>query len=131
FFRAGESGKKWFARAYRFYYRRIVLPRKPAAAQRERIIAAGYEAAPLLRQAWESFGAPDADIRHLVPQIQCPVWIAWARSDRVIPWALCRGAARKFPNRKIALLRGGHSAFLEAPDRFAKAFRAFSRKALR
>ncbi len=109
----------------------LVLPRKAAAAERERIIAAGYEMAPLLRQAWESFAAPDADIRHLVPQVKCPVWIAWARSDRVIPWALCRAAARKFPNRKITLFRGGHSAFLENPERFAKAFRAFAKKALK
>lgn len=130
FFRAGENGRKWFARAYRFYYRHVVLPRKPARAQRERIIAAGYEAAPLLRQAWESFAAPDADIRQLVPQIQCPVWIAWARGDRVIPWSMCRAAARKFPNRKITLFAGGHSAFLENPERFAKGFRAFAKKAL-
>lgn len=131
FFRAGENGRKWFARAYRFYYRRIVLPRKPAAAQRARIIAAGFEAAPLLRQAWESFAAPDADIRHLAPQIKCPVWIAWARPDRVIPWAMCRAAARKFPNRKITFFRGGHAAFLENPERFARGFRAFAKKALR
>ena len=131
FFRAGENGKTWFARAYRFYYRRLVLPRKSAAAQRERIIAAGTEMAPLLRQAWESFAAPQADIRHLVPQIKCPVWIAWARSDRVIPWALCRAAARKFPNRKITLFPGGHAAFLENPERFAKGFRAFAKKALK
>jgi pimeloyl-ACP methyl ester carboxylesterase len=130
FFRAGENGKKWFAPAFRFYYRRIVWPRAPKEA-RERVIAAGYEMAPLLRQAWESFAAPDADIRHLVPAIKSPVWIAWARGDRVIPWALCRAAARKFPNRKITLFRGGHSAFLEDPKRFAKAFRAFAKKALK
>jgi pimeloyl-ACP methyl ester carboxylesterase len=129
FFRAGERGKKWFAPAFRFYYRRIVWPRAPKEA-RERVIAACYEIAPLLRQAWESFGEPDADIRHLVPQIKAPVWIAWARSDRVIPWALCRTAARKFPDRKIQLFRGGHSAFIENPQRFAKGFRAFAKKAL-
>ena len=131
FFRAGENGKKWFPRAYRFYYRRMVLPRKAATAQRDRIIAAGEEMAPLLRQAWESFAAPEADICHLVPEIKCPVWIAWARSDRVIPWAFCRAAARKFPSRKITLFPGGHSAFLENPERFAKGFRAFAKKALR
>jgi len=130
FFRAGENGKRWFAPAFRFYYRRIVWPRAPKET-RERIIAAGYEMAPLLRQAWESFAAPEADIRHLVPEIKCPVWIAWARSDRVIPWALCRAAARKFPNRKITLFRGGHSAFVENPERFAKGFRAFAKKALK
>ncbi|MBI3677453.1 MAG: alpha/beta fold hydrolase [Proteobacteria bacterium] len=47
FFRAGETGKPWFARAFRFYYRRVVLPLRPAREQRERIIASGYEIAPL------------------------------------------------------------------------------------
>ncbi|HUJ03780.1 MAG TPA: alpha/beta hydrolase [Rhizomicrobium sp.] len=131
FFRAGEQGKQWFPRVYRFYYRRIVLPRRAARAQRERIVAAGMEMAPLLRQAWESFAAPEADIRRLVPTITCPVWIAWARGDRVIPWMLCRAAARRFPNRRVTFFRGGHSAFLENPERFAKGFRAFAKKALK
>ncbi len=66
-------------------------------------------------------------IRHLAAQIECPVWIAWVRSDRVIPRAMCRAA----PNRKITPFRGGHSAVLEDPERFAKGFKAFAKKALR
>ncbi|MBI3677452.1 MAG: hypothetical protein HY243_12640 [Proteobacteria bacterium] len=53
------------------------------------------------------------------------MFIAWARSDRVIPWSVCRKAARRFPVRHIQLFRGGHAAFLENPKDFAKSFRRF------
>lgn len=127
-FRAGENGKTWFARGFRFYYRRLVLPSHTARQQRERIIASAYEIAPLLRAAWEGFALPQSDLRHLVPRITCPVWIAWARSDRVIPWAICRKAARRFPVHRVQLFRGGHAAFLENPKDFAKGFRRFVAK---
>jgi pimeloyl-ACP methyl ester carboxylesterase len=130
FFRAGEHDKRWFARAFRFYYRRMVLPLRPAREQRERIIASGYEIAPLLRAAWEGFARPQSDLRHLVPRVTCPVFIAWARSDRVIPWSVCRKAVKKSPLHRIELFRGGHAAFLENPKDFAKSFRRFVQKYL-
>jgi 4,5:9,10-diseco-3-hydroxy-5,9,17-trioxoandrosta-1(10),2-diene-4-oate hydrolase len=129
FFRAGEERRGWFAPAFRFYYRRLVLPR--ARTEADRIIAAGYEIAPLLRQAWESFARPDADIRALTVQVTCPVLLAWARSDRIIPWSGSRRATRGFRDRTVALFRGGHSAFLEDPDRFAATFRKFLRSRVR
>ena len=125
FFAAGERGATWFAGAFRFYYRRIVLPR--ARDEAERIIASGYEIAGTLRQAWEGFAHPEADIRALVPRVKCPVFIAWAKSDRVIVWSLCRKAARKFKDVRIKFFRGGHAAFLEDTDRFARAFRQFAK----
>lgn len=124
FFRAGERGRRWYAPAFRLYYRQV-LP--DARAERERITAADYEIAPVLRQAWESFARPEADLRNLVAQVECPVWIAWARSDRIIAWPRCREAARGFRNVAISLLNGGHAAFLEDPDRFAAGFRTFMR----
>lgn len=125
FFAAGERHAKWFAGAFRFYYRRMVLPR--ARAQGERIIASGYEIAGLLRQAWEGFAQDEADIRALVPRVQCPVFIAWAKSDRVILWSLCAKAARQFRDVRIKFFRGGHAAFLEDAERFARAFRQFAK----
>jgi pimeloyl-ACP methyl ester carboxylesterase len=125
FFKAGERHAKWFARAFRFYYRRIVLPR--ARAQGDRIASSGYEIAGLLRAAWEGFARPQADIRALVPRVKCPVFIAWAKSDHVIVWSLCRKAARKFPDMRIKFFRGGHAAFLEDAQRFARAFRQFAK----
>jgi len=125
FFAAGERGATWFAGAFRFYYRRIVLPR--AHEEAERIIASGYEIAGLLRQAFDGFAQPDADIRAVVPRVKCPVFIAWAKSDRVIVWSFCRKAARKFTDVRIAFFRGGHAAFLEDTERFARAFRQFAK----
>lgn len=125
FFRAGELGKKWFGPAYRFYYTRLVLPRAPQA-HRERIVAAGYEMAANLRGAWESFARPDADIRTRVAKVNCPILFAWAKSDQLIPWSGSKKAAMTAKNGTIALLKGGHSAFVEDPDNFARVLRAFA-----
>jgi 4,5:9,10-diseco-3-hydroxy-5,9,17-trioxoandrosta-1(10),2-diene-4-oate hydrolase len=124
FFAAGERGAKWFAGAFRFYYRRLVLPRAPQQAAR--IIASGYEIAGVLRAAWENFAAPEADIRALVPKVRCPVFIAWAKSDRVIAWSACKKAAQRFPDLRVQFFCGGHAAFLEDAERFARAFRRFA-----
>jgi pimeloyl-ACP methyl ester carboxylesterase len=123
FFRAGENGKKWFAGAFRFYYGRMVLPY--GGAQRDRIIAAGYEIAGVLRAAWEGFALPEADTRALAPQIKCPVWLAWAKSDQIIAWSRVKRAATTFPDHHVSMFRGGHSAFLEDAENFANGFRAF------
>jgi 4,5:9,10-diseco-3-hydroxy-5,9,17-trioxoandrosta-1(10),2-diene-4-oate hydrolase len=125
FFAAGERRARWFARAFRFYYRWMVLPRAPA--QTERIIASGYEIAGVLRQAWEGFAQTDADIRELAQRVRCPVFVAWAKSDRVILWSLRAKAVRRFPDVRIQFFRGGHAAFLEDAERFARAFRQFAK----
>jgi 4,5:9,10-diseco-3-hydroxy-5,9,17-trioxoandrosta-1(10),2-diene-4-oate hydrolase len=124
FFAAGERRAKWFADAFRFYYRRIVLPR--ARAQADRIASSGTEIAGLLRAAWEGFATPEADIRALVSCVKCPVFIAWTKSDRVIPWSLSRKAARQFKDMRVKFFRGGHAAFLEDTQRFARTFRQFA-----
>jgi pimeloyl-ACP methyl ester carboxylesterase len=125
FFGAGERGRWWYARAFGFYYRRV-LTRPPAFEQRARIIASAYEIARPLRQAWESFATPEADARHLVKEVRCPVWLAWAKDDTIIPWKDSERAARDFPQARVALLDGGHAAFLEDPDRFAVGLRGFA-----
>lgn len=127
FFAAGARGAGWFERAFAFYYRRIVLPSPAAAEQRARIIAAGAETAAVLEQAWRSFAQPDADLRALASRLTVPVWGAWARSDRVIPLWMCRPALHRIPNlRRITTYVGGHSAFLEQPDAFARDLLAFA-----
>ncbi|TJY59032.1 alpha/beta hydrolase [Sinimarinibacterium sp. CAU 1509] len=126
FFAAGERGARWFARAYAFYYRWIVLPAPAAAARRAQIIAAGYACAPLLRRAWASFARPQADLRDLAAALDVPVWCAWARSDRVIPLLLCRPAIRRMKHATLSRFSGGHSAFLEQPEAFLREFRAFA-----
>jgi len=56
------------------------------------------------------------------------VLLAWAKSDRIVPWSESRKAVRGFRNRTVKLFRGGHAAFLEDADRFARAFRRFARE---
>ena len=129
FFDAGARGASWFDAAFAFYYRRLVLPCAPARAQRDRIIAAGRQLAPLLTQSWRGFAESDADLRRLAPEIKIPVWFAWAKSDQLVAWSRSKPAAWRFPNRTITLFRGGHAAFLEDPDRFAQHFLKFTQAA--
>lgn len=121
------SGARWFMPLFALYYRRLVLPRAYAREQRERIIAAGHELAPVLREAWRSFGQPDADLRVLASTIQAPVWLAWARNDRVIPLWMCRAAIARIPHATLSTFDAGHAAFLEDPRAFLDGLRAFLR----
>jgi len=125
FFLAGENGKRWFPRAYDFYYSRFVLPRADTT-HRARIIAAGPEMAATLRAAWEGFADTGADTRHLVPKVQCPVFIAWAKNDQIIQWSRSKTAVRKFRDKRTQLFNGGHAAFLEDAAAFASGLRSFA-----
>lgn len=114
FFAAGARGARWFPFAYAAYYR-LVLQRGAARAQRRRIIAAGPEMAAVLRDAWQSFGQPDADQRALAARITCPVLFAWAARDRIILLSRNRPAIGAFPNARLRLFPAGHAAHLETP----------------
>jgi pimeloyl-ACP methyl ester carboxylesterase len=126
FFAAGARGARWFGAAYGAYYRLLVLPSRAAAAQRRRIVACGYEMAGKLRDAWAGFGAPEADIREVAWSLDVPVWFAWARHDRVIPLSFCRPAIDRMTRAVVSTFPGGHAAFLEQPDAFAKGFADFA-----
>jgi pimeloyl-ACP methyl ester carboxylesterase len=124
FFASGASGARWFPRAFAAYYR-IVLPAVPAAAQRARIVAAGPEMAALLKEAWDSFRQPEADLRTRATSLAIPVLFAWAKQDRIVAWSRSKAAVAAIPNREVQMFRGGHSAFLEDPAAFHAAFLAF------
>lgn len=126
FFAAGERGADWFGIAFRAYYRFLVLPKRAAKAQRRRIVAAGYENARALREAWESFAAPEADIRTLVTTIEVPVWFAWAKGDRIVSLKQSRPAIDAMKDARVTTFGGGHAPFLEQPKAFAKAFVKFA-----
>lgn len=126
FFEAGVRSAPWFDWAFAAYYRWLVLPRKPARQQRERIIARGRALAPLLAQSWRGFAEADADLRALPPEVAVPVLLAWAKSDQLVAWSRSKRAALRFPNRTVTLFRGGHAAFLEDPERFAEKFVRFA-----
>jgi 4,5:9,10-diseco-3-hydroxy-5,9,17-trioxoandrosta-1(10),2-diene-4-oate hydrolase len=124
FFAAGSRRAVWFPRAFAAYYR-TVLQRSAAAAQRARIVASAYEIAPVLRDAWVSFGAPDADLRDLVPTIQCPTLFAWGVRDVAVQLRRSLPAISRFPNVRVERFAAGHAAHLETPDELVAAVRRF------
>jgi len=124
-FARGEAGDPGFPEAYRRYYEKV-LSAPAAAARRAEIVAEGPRLAPLLHEAWIGFGEPDADLRALIPEVRCPVFIAWAKRDRSIPWMFSQAGARRFPDHRVEFFEGGHSAFLEAPAEFDAALQRFA-----
>jgi pimeloyl-ACP methyl ester carboxylesterase len=127
-FAAGARGAVWYPAYFSLYYR-LVLPRSPAKAQRARIIAACRETAAALSQAWASFAEPEADIREPLFRLRPPVLFAWAKNDQIVSFARSRAAVLK-SKATVEMFRGGHSPFLEDPDRFAERFIAFARATL-
>jgi pimeloyl-ACP methyl ester carboxylesterase len=127
FFGAGERGAGWFARAFTAYYR-IVLPARPAVEQRARIVAAGPEMARLLKQAWDSFRQPDADLRLRAKKLAVPTLFAWAKQDQIVAWSRSKAAVAAIPGCEVQMFRGGHSPFLENAEAFNRAFLTFAGK---
>ena len=124
FFEAGERGAVWFPFAFSHYYH-LVLPSDAASQQRERIIAAGAEAAALLRQAWASFAEPESDLRGLAPRVEQPVLFAWADRDRFVQLARSQPAINAFPHATLRNFDAGHSPHLEQPEAFFAAVEEF------
>ncbi len=126
FFEAGARGAHWFPIAYGLYYR-LVLSGKPAQEQRARIVPAGAEMAPILAQAWRSFGEADADLRKRAQALNLPVFFAWAKSDQIVAWSRSKRAVETTPQAKVEFFKGSHAAFLEDPVAFQASFLAFVR----
>jgi 4,5:9,10-diseco-3-hydroxy-5,9,17-trioxoandrosta-1(10),2-diene-4-oate hydrolase len=124
FFAAGVRRAQWFPTAFAAYYR-LVLRARPAAPQRRRIVASAFEIAPVLHQAWQSFAAPEADLRACAPAIRCPVLFAWATGDQFVQLGRSRAAIERFPNARLERFRAGHAAHLETPDVFESAVERF------
>jgi 4,5:9,10-diseco-3-hydroxy-5,9,17-trioxoandrosta-1(10),2-diene-4-oate hydrolase len=124
FFGAGARGARWFPAAFALYYR-SVLQRPAARAQRRRIVAAAYDLAPVLAQAWGSFAAPEADLRALAPAVTCPVLFAWAARDQVVSLRRSLPAIRQFPDARIERFPAGHAPHLETPEAFEASIERF------
>jgi 4,5:9,10-diseco-3-hydroxy-5,9,17-trioxoandrosta-1(10),2-diene-4-oate hydrolase len=124
FFAAGARGARWFPWAYRRYYA-LVLPGRAAREQRERIVACAGEVAPILVEAWRSFGEPAADTRALAASLRCPVFVAWAKQDRVIQLGRNRRAIGAIPGVRFETFPGGHAPFLECPEAFEASLEGF------
>ena len=124
FFAAGRRGAFWFPWAFEKYYAHVLIM-PPARQERNRIIRSAYEIAPPLEQAWRSFAEPNENLLPLVSKLQCPVLLAWAQNDLVIPLKGVKPSFALFRDYRLQVFEGGHAAFLEDPDRFESALRAF------
>jgi len=124
FFEAGAKGARWFPAAFGLYYH-LILSGQTAAAQRARIIAAGREMAPILSQAWRSFGEAEADLSGRVGMLHPPVLFAWAKSDQIVAWSRSKPAVESIPHAKVKFFNGSHAAFLEDPTAFQNSFLEF------
>lgn len=124
FFSAGTRGAAWYPPAFAAYYR-LVLQRGAAAAQRQRIVDACWEIAPVLREAWRSFGAPEADLRAHAGALACPVLFTWAARDQIVQLRRSLPAIRRVPGARLETFPCGHSPHLETPERFAASVEAF------
>jgi len=124
FFAAGRLGAFWFPWAFARYYEHVLIM-PPALEERNRIIRSAYEIAPTLEQAWRSFADPSEDLLPLVSTLRCSVLLPWAKSDPVIPLDSVKPSLQRFRDCRLEVFQGGHAAFLEDPDRFESALRAF------
>jgi 4,5:9,10-diseco-3-hydroxy-5,9,17-trioxoandrosta-1(10),2-diene-4-oate hydrolase len=124
FFAAGRRGAFWFPWAFDKYYRKVLL-KDSAREERERIVRSAYEIAPTLEEAWRSFAKPEENLFPILHEIRCPVLLAWAEDDVVIPRKRSEPSFKQFPNHHLEVFEGGHAVFLEDPDRFEQSLRKF------
>ncbi len=116
-FHGGAEGLSSFAEWFAGYYEDVL--RTPASgARRAAIVAAGYESAAVLEQAWHGFAQDEADQRALAPRLAMPVWVAWADDDGSIQWSRNRAAVESIPNVRVDHFAAGHAPFLETPEPF-------------
>lgn len=126
FFGQGARGAGWFERAFALYYDKLVLPSAAAAEQRARIVAACCENAAVMRDAWQSFRTPEADLRTAAQTLKVPCLFAWAKRDRIVAWKACKPAIDAIPGAQVQMFEAGHAAFLEDADAFNRAFMDFA-----
>ena len=124
FFAAGVSKRWWFTLSFAIYYR-LMLPKPPARARRRAIIAARFEIALLLAQAWRGFADPSSDLRSAAAVLSCPVLFTWAMRDRFVRYDLCLDAMRAVQNATVEKFDAGHTPFLETPQAFIASINRF------
>ena len=64
-FAQGEKQARWYKPFYSAFYH-MVLTNAPAKTRRSEIIEQAYETAQVCREAWQSFGTPESDLRDKV-----------------------------------------------------------------
>ena len=124
-FRRGVAGEARFQDWFSRYYANV-LPATEAEARRDAIVAAGYESAPRLVEAWSSFAQPEADLRAGLAKLRMPVFVGWAMRDRLVQWARNRKALALIPGARLARFENsGHAPFLEESETFNSAVEPF------
>lgn len=129
FFAAGRRGAFWYPWAFSHYYRHVLIMAS-AREERDRIISSAYEIAAPSEQAWRSFAKREEDLLPLLPGIQCPVLLAWAKQDFVIPLKFVQPSFKLLRRYQLEVFEGGHSAFLEDPEHFERCIRKFLQNVL-
>ena len=97
----------------------------PAHEERDRIVRSAYEIAPVSEQAWRSFATSEENLLPMLPSIRCPVLLAWAKHDIVVPLNYVQSSFSLFQKYHLEVFEGGHAAFLEDPDQFEGSLRRF------
>lgn len=123
-FAQGEKHARWYKTFFSTFYR-SVLTNAPARARRDEIIEQAYETAQVCREAWQSFGTPESDLRDSIRQLNLPILVAWATQDRINRLKLNLPTIRALKNGNLKTYPAGHVAFLECPDEFLKDFETF------
>ncbi|QSQ27079.1 alpha/beta hydrolase [Pyxidicoccus parkwayensis] len=116
-FERGVRQEARFEAWFRDYYDGILVTPE-AAGRKEAIVAAGYEMAPVLVDAWKSFATPEARLHSLLPRLTMPTLVTWARRDEVITWGRNHAAIERLPNARVVFFEAGHAPFLETPEAF-------------
>ena len=124
-FRRGAAGEARFRAWFASYYAGILLGPE-AQARRDAIVAAGYDSAPRLVEAWTSFAQPEADLRASLSSLRVPVFVGWAMRDRLVRWRRNRAAIESIPDLiLVRFQRSGHAPFLEEHRAFNAAVAPF------
>jgi pimeloyl-ACP methyl ester carboxylesterase len=124
-FQRGVAGEARFHEWFADYYADILLGPE-AEPRRVAIVAAGYESAPRLVEAWTSFAQPEADLRSGLPALRMPVFVGWAMRDGLVQWSRNRDAVTSIPGATfVRFEHSGHAPFLEEPAAFNAAVTPF------
>jgi pimeloyl-ACP methyl ester carboxylesterase len=124
-FRSGVAGEARFREWFADYYADVLLGAE-AEHRRDAIVAAGYESAPRLVEAWTSFAQQEADLRSGLPSLRAPVFVGWAMRDGLVQWSRNRDAVGMIPGAKVVRFEhSGHAPFLEESAAFNAAVAPF------
>lgn len=126
--------RPWFLR--RIYPRFASRYMRPRTAADRRALAAAIATTredPGLRavcELWDSFVAPEHDLRAEADRVAAPTLVVWGRRDPVIPLRVGRKVADSIPEAALVVLDAGHVPHTTDPEGFAAALIPFADRAL-